>query len=151
MSLLVLWFTTLLVCVAGAIIPFVNTEIYLVSVVALSPSAFAPPLVLAATIGQMIGKVAMFYAGKGVLRLPNERVKKGLAAMQARLEKRPSTTGWVLFSSALIGVPPLYIVAIACGTIGMKIVPFVLIGTVGRLIHFAVVAMIPDLARSLFG
>ncbi len=151
MSLLVLWFTTLLVCVAGSIIPFINTEIYLISVVALSPSAFAAPLVVAATVGQMLGKVAMFYAGRGVVRLPNKRVKRGLEAMQARLEKRPSTSGWVLLSSSLVGIPPLYIVAIACGTIGMRIGPFILIGTVGRLIHFAVVAMIPDLARTLFG
>lgn len=151
MSLLALWFTTVLVCVAGAIIPFVNTEIYLVSVAAMSPPAFIPPLVVAATIGQMVGKVAMFYAGRGVVRLPNERVKQGVTAMRARLEKRPRTSGWVLFSSSLIGVPPLYVMAIACGTIGMGIVPFILIGTVGRLIHFAVVAMIPDLARSLFG
>ena len=45
----------------------------------------------------------------------------------------------------------MYIVSIACGTIGMRLVPFFLIGFLGRLIHFGVVAMIPELARKLIG
>lgn len=151
MSLLALWLTTFAVCVAGAVIPFINTEIYLISVIALSSDPVIAPLVIAATLGQMVGKVAMFYAGRGVLKVPNERVKQGVAKVRERLEKRPRASGLVLFSSALIGVPPLYIVSIACGTIGMRLIPFFLIGCVGRLIHFAAVAMIPEVARRIIG
>jgi membrane protein YqaA with SNARE-associated domain len=151
MSLLVLWLTTFAVCVAGAIIPFINTEIYLVSGVALNPESAIPYLVVAATIGQMVGKVAMYYAGRGVLKVPNERVKQGVAKVRERLERRPRTAGLVLFSSSLVGIPPLYVVSIACGTIGMRLIPFFLIGTLGRLIHFGAVAMIPEVARSLIG
>ncbi|MBW3628135.1 MAG: hypothetical protein KY464_02445 [Gemmatimonadetes bacterium] len=150
-TLLALWFGTFAVCVIGAVIPFVNTEIYLLSVSALSPRAFVVPLVFAATAGQMAGKVAMFYAGRGMLRVRGERLRKGLAATRARLEARPTFAKLVLFSSATFGIPPLYVMAVACGAVGMGVVPFVAIGTVGRLIHFAAVALLPQYARSLMG
>ena len=84
-------------------------------------------------------------------KVPNERVKQGVAKARERMEGRPRTAGLVLFSSSVIGVPPLYVVSIACGTIGMRLIPFFLIGTVGRLIHFAAVAMIPEVARKIIG
>jgi membrane protein YqaA with SNARE-associated domain len=150
-TLLALWLGTFAVCVVGAIVPFVNTEIYLLSVSALSPRAFVGPLVVAATVGQMTGKVAMFYAGRGVLHLRGERLRAGLAATRARLEARPTLAKLVLFSSATIGIPPLYVMSVACGAVGMGVAPFVVIGTVGRLIHFAAVALLPQYAKTLIG
>ena len=151
MTLLALWLGTFAFCVAGAIVPFLNTEVYLLGVSALSPRAFVLPLVVAATAGQMTGKVAMFYAGRGVLRMRGERLKRGLTALRARLERRPRAAKLVLFSSATVGIPPLYVMSVACGAIGMGIVPFVVIGSVGRLIHFAVVALLPQYAKTLLG
>ena len=151
MTLLALWLGTFAFCVVGAVVPFLNTEIYLLSVSALSPRAFVAPLVVAATMGQMTGKVAMFYAGRGVLRLRGDRVRRGLTSLRARLESRPTVAKLVLFSSATVGLPPLYLMAVACGAVGMGIAPFVAIGTVGRLIHFAAVALVPRLAKSLIG
>ncbi len=150
MTLLTLWLTTFAVCVVGAVIPLVNTEIYLLSVSALSSADMVPPLVLAATAGQMTGKVAMFYAGKGLLRMGGERMRTKAEAVRARLEARPRIAKLTLFSSATIGLPPLYPVAIVCGTIGMGVVSFVVIGFVGRLIHFALVASLPQYAKLLF-
>lgn len=151
MTLLALWAGTFAVCVVGAVIPFINTEVYLLSVAALSPPAFVAPLVIAATFGQMAGKVAMFYAGRGVLRMRGERMRRGLTAMRARLESRPTAAKLILFSSATVGIPPLYLMAVACGAVGMGVAPFVVIGTVGRLIHFSIVALLPHYARSLIG
>ena len=149
MSLLAAWITTFAVCVAGSIVPLINTEIYLISAVALSPSSYVVPLVVAATLGQMAGKVVMYYAGRGVVRLPSERVRTRMVAMQARLQARPRAGEAVLLASATVGLPPLYVVAIACGAVRMNLVSFIVIGTVGRLIHFAAVAALPELARHL--
>ena len=151
MTLLALWFTTFGVCVAGSIIPLVNTEIYLISVSALSPRAFLGPLVVAATVGQMAGKVAMFYAGRGILRIGTGRVRERVERMRVRLEARPVFARTILFSSATLGLPPLYVMSIACGTIGMSLATFIVIGSAGRLIHFAVVAALPQYARLLLG
>jgi membrane protein YqaA with SNARE-associated domain len=149
MTLLALWFTTFAVCVAGAVIPFINTEIYLLSVSALTPRSFVGPLVIAATFGQMLGKVAMFYAGRGVLRIRHERVRRGVERVRDRLDARPRLAKAVLLSSATVGVPPLYVVSVACGATRMGVVSFFLIGSAGRLIHFAVVALIPQYAKEL--
>lgn len=149
MSLLAAWITTFAVCVAGSIVPLINTEIYLISAVALSPSSYVAPLVVAAALGQMAGKVVMYYAGRGVVRLPSERVRTRMVAMQARLQSRPRAGEAVLLASATVGLPPLYVVAIACGAVRMNLLSFIVIGTVGRLIHFAAVAALPELARHL--
>ncbi|HEX6924676.1 MAG TPA: VTT domain-containing protein [Longimicrobiaceae bacterium] len=151
MSLLALWITTFGVCVAGAIVPFINTEIYLVSVSAISPHAFVGPLVVAASVGQMVGKVAMFYAGRGVLHMGMERVRRPVESLRQSLDERPIFARALLLSSALVGLPPLYVVSVACGTIGMSVVTFFVIGLAGRLVHFAVVALIPQYARMLIG
>jgi membrane protein YqaA with SNARE-associated domain len=151
MTLFALWLTTFGVCVVGAFVPIVNTEIYLLSVSALSPAEFIGPLVLAATVGQMTGKIGMFYAGRGVLKLRNEKVRDKVLAIRARLDERPWVAKATLFSSATFGMPPLYIMSIACGTIGMGLVSFIVIGFLGRLIHFAFVALLPQLATSFLG
>jgi membrane protein YqaA with SNARE-associated domain len=151
MSLLAAWLTTFAVCVAGSIIPLINTEIYLVSAVALSPRGYVVPLVIAASLGQMVGKVVMYYAGRGVLRLPSERVRTRMVAMQARMQARPRAAAAVLLTSSVVGFPPLYIVSIACGAVRMNLAAFFLIGLFGRLVHFAAVAALPDLFRAVTG
>lgn len=151
MTLLVILITTFAVCAAGAIIPLINTEIYLLSAVALSPPSYLAPLVVAATLGQMTGKVAMFYGGRGVLRIRHDRVRNGVARLRAMLEHRPWTSRAVLFSSATVGLPPLYAMSVVCGTIGMGVATFFTIGTAGRLIHFAAVALVPQYVRGVAG
>jgi membrane protein YqaA with SNARE-associated domain len=151
MSLLAAWLTTFAVCVAGSIIPLINTEVYLVSAVALSPDGWVIPLVLAATFGQMTGKVVMYYAGRGVVHIPYERVRTRMVAMQARLQARPRAGAAVLLASATVGLPPLYVVSIACGAVRMNLLAFFVIGTVGRLVHFAAVAAIPQLVKHFTG
>ena len=49
---------------------------------------------------------------------------------------------------ATVGLPPLYVMAVVCGTIRMNVVSFFVIGSVGRLIHFAAVAVLPQYAKS---
>jgi membrane protein YqaA with SNARE-associated domain len=149
MSLLAVWLTTFAVCVVGSIVPFVNTEIYLLSASALAPRAFVMPLVVAATLGQSLGKVAMYYAGRGVLRLPAGRMRRGIDSVQASLEARPRAGKLLLLSSAVVGLPPLYAMAIACGAARMGLLPFVVLTTAGRFVHFAVVVIVPQLAKGL--
>jgi len=67
------------------------------------------------------------------------------------MESRPWLAKGVLFSSATVGLPPLYGVTLACGAFGMGMFSFLVIGSVGRLIHFTVVAMLPQYAKLLIG
>ena len=54
---------TLGYCVLSALLPVFNTELYLVGLAAAQPQLHWALLGLTAAVGQMIGKVAFYYAG----------------------------------------------------------------------------------------
>jgi len=151
MTLFVIWITTFGVCVAGSLIPLINCEIYLLGVVALAPPQFVLPLVIAAALGQTVGKVLMYFAGGGMLKLPFKRVQRGLEVTQAKMEARPTWGKFLFFCSAVFSFPPLYVMALAAGAVRMNFAFFVVACGVGRFLHFAAVAMLPGLWQRLFG
>jgi membrane protein YqaA with SNARE-associated domain len=142
------WLTTFGVCVVSALVPFVNAEVYLIAASALLPSTHAVALIVAATFGQMFGKVFMYYAGRGVVRLPGERFQRMLARAESRLSARPGAQGLVIFSSATLGLPPFYLVSIAAGMLKVGLAWFLLLGLGGRFLRFAVVVLLPQVARA---
>lgn len=150
MSLLLVWLATLGVALASAVIPVINIEIYLLGAAALAPPAMAVPLVLAATIGQMIGKVVMYFAGTGAVKLPGKRLQAALERMNATLRDRPRSGGALVFASAASGFPPFFMVTVAAGAARMNLAAFIVLGFLGRLIRFAVIVALPHLAKELF-
>jgi membrane protein YqaA with SNARE-associated domain len=147
MSLLAVWLTTLGVAVASAVIPVINIEIYLLGAAALAPAAMAVPLVLAATIGQMMGKVVMYFAGTGAVKLPGKRLQSALEGMNNTLRNRPRSGGALVFASAASGFPPFFIVTVAAGAARMNLALFVVLGFLGRLVRFAVIVALPHLVK----
>jgi membrane protein YqaA with SNARE-associated domain len=63
-------------CVASAVIPIFHAEAYLVAASLLVPPELRWPLVIASTTGQMIGKTAMYFGGRGVLLIPGQRMQR---------------------------------------------------------------------------
>jgi membrane protein YqaA with SNARE-associated domain len=138
-------------CVVSGLVPFVNAEIYLLAASAAAPREMAGPLVLAATLGQMTAKVAMYGAGRGVIRVPGARMKRWIADAEAWAQTRPSTGGGLVLVSAASGFPPFYFVSIACGMLKVAFVPFVTMGFLGRLIRFGIIVLFPQIAKALGG
>lgn len=151
MTLLTALWTTFGICVVGAIFPFLNTELYLVSASAVAPESFALPLAAAATAGQMVGKVGLYYAGRGMLRLPGGKIQRGIIAAREQMERRPKASKLLLFTSAVTGFPPFYVMSIAWGAGRMSLLFFVVCGTAGRLIRFGAVALLPGIVRTIMG
>ncbi|HEV3050942.1 MAG TPA: hypothetical protein VGX50_11555 [Longimicrobium sp.] len=149
MSLLAVWLTTLGVAVASAIIPVINIELYLIGAAALAPKGMAVPLVVAATIGQMAGKVVMYYAGTGTVKLRGKRIRAALDGMNTVLSNRPRSGGALVFTSAAAGVPPFFVLAVAAGAARMNLASFIIFGTLGRLVRFAVCVALPHLVKDL--
>lgn len=147
MSPILIWLTTVGVCVVSALIPLVNAEIYLLSVVALAPAGMALPLALAATIGQMIGKTVMYFAAQGALRLPGKWMQGRLAAAEGWLRERRSIGGLALISSATTGIPPFYAMTVACGILRFRFSYFLAVGFVGRLVRFSLLVLVPQYLR----
>jgi membrane protein YqaA with SNARE-associated domain len=146
LSTVALYATTFLLALASGLIPFViNTELYLVGV-ALLTDASPAAMVALATSGQMLGKFALYQAGRGALNVG--WVRRGASSKAATaLSGRPSKAMAVLALSSVTGVPPFYAVSFAAGTLRLSLAAFLAIGTAGRMIRFAAVFFAPDLFR----
>lgn len=150
MSLVAVWLTTLGVALLSALVPVVNIEIYLLGASSLAPPAFVVPLIVAGTLGQMLGKAGMYFAGMGALRLPGERWKLALVKANGYMERHPRAGGALVFASASVGLPPFYIMSVAAGSARMNLMLFLALGTAGRLIRFGVIVAVPQLVNGGF-
>lgn len=142
---------TFAVCVLSAIVPFVNAELYLIAASAYAAPGLAWMLVIAAALGQMAGKSLMYYAGVGALSLPGERLRRMVAQVRERYEGAGAAgttlgTGVILLSASL-GLPPFYVVSIACGLLRIPFIQFFALGLVGRLARFGVIVLAPQLVK----
>jgi membrane protein YqaA with SNARE-associated domain len=134
--------------VASAFVPVVNAELYLLAASAAAPRAFVVPLVIAAALGQMAGKTAMYFAGRGALRLRGRRANRALTEIQAKYRGHRAIGSALLFTSAAAGLPPFYIVSIACGVMRVGLARFLALGLAGRLVRFAAIVLVPQIVRS---
>lgn len=147
MTTATLLLSTFLGCFAGALIPAVNSEAVILSATALAPWALAAPLALVATVGQLSGKVLLYLAGRGLLRLPHGKVSARVDGVVARLQSRQGASGSLLFVSAFAGIPPFFVVSVACGVLKLSFTRFLALGFLGRLLRFSCLALLPQLAR----
>ena len=129
---------TVVACFIAGIVQVINTEAILlgVSIWLVDDAAQLPLIALCAAIGQMIANVGFFYAGRGAGALPRVHAKLARAKDKiARWKQRPNL---VLIAAAIVGLPPLVLVAVAAGSLD--------IGTIG-IRRFAIVVAIPWLHR----
>ena len=140
---LVVLFGTFVFCVGSAMIPLLHAETYLVTASLVAPPELRWPLVIAATTGQMLGKVGMYYAGRGVRLIPGERMQRRIQQATARYREKRQIGSGLVFLSASSGFPPFYVVSIAAGMLTFPLMPFIIFGFAGRFIRFAVAVFLP--------
>jgi membrane protein YqaA with SNARE-associated domain len=147
----VLWLSlaTLAVSAAGGLIPLINVEAWVIGVSAVGPPAALVPVVLAATVGQVSAKVVLYRAGGGARAWQSRHEGSRLTALVQRLEGPASRGTAVVFSSALTGVPPFYLVSLAAGALRYRFPRFVVLALVGRLLRFALVFLLPQVLVAL--
>ena len=131
---------TYLVCLASGFLPFVNAEIYLASVAAMSARGLVVPLVIVGTLGQMTAKTAIFLAGRGLLRLPVARDSERMRVVLAKAQSWRGPVEVFVFVSASAGMPPFYIVSLLGGALNLSLSRFVVVGFAGRLLRFLLIA-----------
>jgi membrane protein YqaA with SNARE-associated domain len=134
-------------CIGSAVIPVLHAEAYLVAASLLAPPELRWWLVIAATVGQMIGKVGMYFGGRGALLIPGERMKRRIEQATARYRDRKQVGGLLVFVSSSTGFPPFYILSIAAGMLKFPLVPFIVYGFMGRFIRFSVAVFLPQLLK----
>jgi membrane protein YqaA with SNARE-associated domain len=157
-SLLLASVATLGTAFASALLPIINIEAFLIALEAARGPGTAWWFALVATVGQMVGKVLIFAAGRGALRLPafaGRKTRPGkrwdLSRVQQRLSQHPGKAGWFVFLSAAVGIPPFAIVSLLAGVAGMRLSTFVVAGSVGRYLRFLGFALLPAVTGWHFG
>jgi membrane protein YqaA with SNARE-associated domain len=137
--------TCFALAVLSAVFPFINAEVVLLGYVVAARSDWRQALLFAAivAVGQMVGKATMYWAGRGVGRVPSERTRQSLARWEARIAKSPRSVMLFVFLSASTGFPPFYVLSILVGTLRVNFAAFMVVGLVGRFFRFALIALFP--------
>ena len=141
--------------VLSALVPFVNAESYVV-VSGLSSIGRAVPVVVGVALGQTLGKVLLFLGvrrGKQFpfIRREGARFRRGTAGPARRklseavafLLRLVGEKRWglpIVLLAGVVGLPPLYAVALLAGATRMRVGWFAAAVLVGRTVRFVLVA-----------
>ena len=152
-----LFLSTLVVAFGSAVIPFINIEAYLAAVGAAVDGFVLWTIAAAAAVGQTAGKVALYYAADWAMSLPWTKKKMASPKWQQsyerwsrRINEHPGQTALILFASASLGFPPLYVIAVLAGQMKVNIWLFVSTCLVGRFIRFIALVGAADWFVHLF-
>jgi membrane protein YqaA with SNARE-associated domain len=142
-AMLGLYGGTFVVSLIAGLVPLVNAEVFLVGLVrlAVDRSSQLPAIVIAASVGQMIAKIGLYPAGRGMLELPRvryeSRYKAKLERVRQKLESWKTKPYLVYGVSSVTGLPPFYLTVLAAGAMKIRFNAFLMIGLAGRLLRFA--------------
>ena len=128
--------------IVSALVPVVNIEAILAVAASREPEIVLG-FVVAATLGQMLGKLLWYWGGQHVDRAPwvhrhleKPKAKAALDRWHARAEGRPWFTAGLLFVSASLGVPPYALTAVLAGMLRVPVLVFLVTGILGRGLRF---------------
>lgn len=140
-----------LLAFVSAFVPVVSIELALVFAAATGTSGtLVLAQVLAAAVGQMVGKSCFFVGGRTAFRHWRRRESRRACGRSARLHRlvalamRKRAVGAVtVFVSALTGLPPFAVVSALAGGWHIRLPSFFLLGFAGRSARFGSVLMLP--------
>ena len=124
-----------LTCVAGGILPWINTEVVVIGAAMLIPSSALPALVTGCALGQMSAKCALY----GVTRWAPERLPARARQLLSRVERyreRRRLLALAVFSGSLVAIPPFYLVTLACGVLRVPFALFAVAGLSGTAMRY---------------
>lgn len=142
--------------ILSAVFPVINAETY---VAASQVTALAGPIPVAVGvgIGQSLGKLLVFLGvrrGRDIAFFKTRRekaarvrvgpVRQRFQAVMAKLLELVGSNRWglpITFLAAMVGLPPLYAVAVLAGATRMRAGWFYLVVLVGRVARFVAVAL----------
>ena len=101
--------------------------------------------------------MALYYAADWAMRLPwikkkmaTPKWKESYARWSRAIHEHPNQTALLLFASASLGFPPLYVMAVLAGQLRVNLWLFVSTCLVGRYIRFLVILGAADWFIHLF-
>ncbi|HSU03096.1 MAG TPA: VTT domain-containing protein [Nocardioides sp.] len=152
-----LFWTVLVASIGSALFPLINVEAILTGAASQAPGQ-AWGLLIAATVGQMIGKILWYWGGMHLERAPwvnkhlqKPKAKAALDKWHQRAEGRPWFTAALLFFSAASGFPPYAVTAVLAGTLRVPLWIFLVTGTLGRGLRFFAFIYLGTHLTDIFG
>jgi membrane protein YqaA with SNARE-associated domain len=137
---------TLLIGFIAGLFPIISIEALLLLVVTIYVPTwpqFAIIIVLAA-VGHQLAKTSCYFAGAGMLALPRGKLKQRIDAAREHIDHWNKRPQWVLWISATVGLPPMYIIGfIARPLLHIRFVRFTVICFIGRVGRYAVMTIVP--------
>ncbi len=128
---------TLAIGAASSMLPIVSIEVFLVALTLARGPSDALLLIVLATVGQVLGKLPVYWATRAASALPGRQRRwvERIRGWSARLGDRPVM---LLGVSALIGLPPFSLASTAAGVLGIRLRTFCTVIAVARAARFAV-------------
>jgi membrane protein YqaA with SNARE-associated domain len=127
---------TFAIATASCFVPIVSIEVFLVGLTLARGPADAVALVVVATLGQVAGKLPIYFAARGLTALPG-RHRRWIDRLQAWIARTGKSADLVLGASALLGIPPFSIASTAAGALAISPARFATIIATCRSMRFA--------------
>ena len=122
-----------------------NGEVLMISYSALADSPLERIiLVLMASAGQIAGKCVLYWSGRGVIPIGSGHIGAIVDSWRNRFVRYSRKPMWLVFISAVSGIPPFYVITVLAGAFRLRFARFITVGACGRLVHFGAVALVPQ-------
>jgi membrane protein YqaA with SNARE-associated domain len=131
----------LVIGAVSSIIPIISIEVFLVALAIAGRIERAVPLVLLATLGQVLGKLPIYYGARGLAAVPG-RHRPWIERFRRWTERFGNRPLALIGTSAFVGLPPFSICSTAAGALAVEIRAFCLVVAAGRGARFAVLIAI---------
>jgi membrane protein YqaA with SNARE-associated domain len=132
--------------IVSALLPWVNGEVLMLSFSAFARSPLQLAfLVLLASAGQMTGKCILYWVGRGAIPIGSGRIGRKMESWRGRFSGSSPKSMWLVFASAVSGIPPFYATTLFAGVLRLRFSKFIAVGAAGRLLHFGILALVPQL------
>lgn len=140
-----LFLATIALFGASALLPVMATEPLLLALSAMVPASMLVPVTLLATATHMAAKALVYLGSRNAGGLVSPRRRAMVERTCGRLSgRRPLQLGTV-FVSAVAGLPPFYVLAMAWGVLRLPLADFMIAGFMGRAIRFGAIVAAPQL------
>jgi len=134
-------------CMAGGILPWINAELVVVGTSLLLPTEAVVLLVVCCAAAQVASKSVIYGLARWAPhRLPRRAV--GLLRRAEAYRDRRGTLAALTLSGAVIALPPLYIVTLACGLVRVRFGVFVLAALAGTILRYAILVWVVGALRT---
>lgn len=124
---------TFAIALVGAVLPIISIEVFLIAIALTVGPGQAALLVPLAAAGQVLGKLPIYGASRGLSSLSPTKVER-IRRWFARFHPTK-----VIAASALLGIPPFSLAATAAGVLGVPVRTFCIVIGAGRALRFAAI------------